>query len=345
MATSPLLIVFLAAGLSGQAPAKASSWTTYTSKDGEFQVDFPARPQEQSRAIPGAMSAQQQTYTARSGGCQFMVTRVRYPRPFPPNQITNWLSERRRDLLNGQVQLVRESDIAIDDIAGQHLEYRTPSPRANGFITVVTRHFVKGSSYYVVTAMSAPGRELPREADVFLDSFRLAKAGAAAKGAPASKAGTPAKASPGMAARPAPAAGGGARTSYPDANPEDALRTFMVATVARDEAALRAITLPDPEVVWLLGGPPASPETVEQMRSLVAEMKIRRLKSGDEVAMPHGGTATLGPLETTGDRAMLLPEGAPEPVRLRKVDGHWKVDARPAIAARKAEASQRSRPR
>ena len=42
-----------------------------------------------------------------------------------------------------------------------------------------------------------------------------------------------------------------------DATPEDALRTFMLAVMAQDEAALRAVTLPNPDLDWLLKGQPA----------------------------------------------------------------------------------------
>ena len=60
------------------------------------------------------------------------MQRYRYPRPFPVLQITDWLNEQKKRYLQGQVKLIRESDVTVDDVAGQHLENKTPSPRANG---------------------------------------------------------------------------------------------------------------------------------------------------------------------------------------------------------------------
>ena len=45
-----------------------------------------------------------------------------------------------------------------------------------------------------------------------------------------------------------------------DSTPEDALKTFLLALAAQDEATLRAVTLPHDEFDWLLKGPRASPD-------------------------------------------------------------------------------------
>jgi hypothetical protein len=340
------VILFLAIGVSYQEPAKPSGWTTVTSREGDFRIDFPSRPLEQAKVIPStAGSIEQKIYYVRAGGCLFTIQRFRYPRPFPILQVSDRLAEQKKGYLQGKVQLIREERVVLDDVTGEQFEYKAPSPRANGTVTSLTRHFIKGSSYYAMTVMSAPNQPLPPEADRFMNSFGFtksdaAKSGATTKAVATTEAGATAKGRPGAVAK-APA--GAARPQLPDATPEEALRTFMVAAVAQDEAALRAITLPDRELVWLLRGQPAPAEAVERIRTLTMEMKIERLKPGDQIKLPQGRVAVVAPEEVTEDRAVLLPEGAPIPVRVQRIEGHWKVDARPAIAARKAAAAARQK--
>jgi hypothetical protein len=342
VATSAILILFLAVGGSYQEPAKDSAWKTFTPREGDFQIDFPpGRMLEQARAITSAVGTiEQRTYYVRAGGCLYMVQRSRYPRPFPILQIAERLTEQKRGYLQGNVELLRENDVTVDDVTGQQFEYRSPSPRADGTVNSLTRHFIKGSSYYAMTVTSSPNQELPREADRFLDSFHFVTADRAKADTPKAAA-APKGRTGAMTKAPAVAA----RSRYPDATPEEALRTFMVAGARQDEAALRAVTLPDPELPRLLQGEPAPPKVVERIRAQAAAMKIRRLQPGDKFKLPPNQDAVIGPDDVGEDRAVVLPEGAPFPIRLRKIDGHWKVDARPIIAARMAAEAARQKGR
>jgi len=83
----------------------------------------------------------------------------------------------------------------------------------------------------------------------------------------------------------------------------------------------------------------------EAMRTLAMRLTIRRLEPGESVTLPKGQTLTVRPEEVSEDRAILLPEGDFLPVRLRRVEGHWKVDARPIISARKAAAAAQQKDR
>jgi hypothetical protein len=121
-----------------------------------------------------------------------------------------------------------------------------------------------------------------------------------------------------------------------DATPEDALRTFMLALMTQEEAALRMVTLPNADLAWLLKGQPAPPEVVKAASAQFAKLPIKRLKEGERVALPKGKQYVVAAHEVGEDRAVVLPQGAPVPTRLRKVDNHWKVAADPFIAARKA---------
>ncbi len=128
----------------------------------------------------------------------------------------------------------------------------------------------------------------------------------------------------------------GSQIKVADATPEDALRTFMLAVLAQDGEALRVVTLPNPDRDWLLKGQPAPPQVIKDATAQFARLPIRRFKEGETVALPKGKQYVVAATEVGEDRAVLLPQGAPVPTRLRKVDGHWKVAADPFIAARKA---------
>src|SRR5579883_1903632 len=68
--SSSAVIVILTVGVSSQAPAKAPAWTTVTSREGDFRIEFPSRPQEQAKVLPGADGdIEQKIYYARAGGC------------------------------------------------------------------------------------------------------------------------------------------------------------------------------------------------------------------------------------------------------------------------------------
>jgi hypothetical protein len=133
------------------------------------------------------------------------------------------------------------------------------------------------------------------------------------------------------------------KSAIANATPEQALRTFMIAMVAKDEATLRAVTLPNDDLPWLFRGqaPPAG--QLANVKNQFAKMPIRVLKPGDEITLPGNRKVTVQPQEVTADRAVLLPQGAPVPTRCRKVDGLWRVDAAPIIAGRKAAEAARQK--
>jgi len=125
------------------------------------------------------------------------------------------------------------------------------------------------------------------------------------------------------------------RVELADSAPEDALRTFLVALAAHDEATLRAVTLPHAEFDLLLKGPSAQPEQVVLLKARLEETPMKRLRVGDPVKMPDGESRVIKPTDVGEGRVVLWPAGAPLPSRLEEVGGHWKVFAAPFIAARK----------
>ncbi len=120
-----------------------------------------------------------------------------------------------------------------------------------------------------------------------------------------------------------------------DSTPEDALKTFLLALAAQDEAALRAVTLPHPEFDLLLRGPAEPPAQLALLKARLEEKPMRRLKTGDPVRMPDGESRVIKPADVREGRVVLWADGESLPSRLENVNGHWKVFAAPFIAARK----------
>jgi len=129
-----------------------------------------------------------------------------------------------------------------------------------------------------------------------------------------------------------------------DATPEDALRTFFLAWLARDEGSLRAVTLGHSEIAWLLKGPSAPPQSIRQMEDQLRQRPIQRLKPGDRVTLPDKRTFVVDRAAVDENHVVLRMSGDPTPYNILQFDGHWKVWAEPAIAARKAAEAARQEP-
>jgi hypothetical protein len=134
---------------------------------------------------------------------------------------------------------------------------------------------------------------------------------------------------------------------YHQDSPEAAYHSFHIAIVAGDAEALRRLALPlaDDEFAALLNGDHLSRDDSAGLhRALGGKRPLARLKPGDVVTLPGGVPFTIRPEQVGDDRAVLLAEGSAIPTDLRRVDGVWKVDARPIVAGRKAAAARGRRP-
>lgn len=125
--------------------------------------------------------------------------------------------------------------------------------------------------------------------------------------------------------------------------PEGTLRTFLIALLERDARTLRAVTLPlnASDFTSLLRSEALPAATRKEMRRAFTFIRIHPLKAGETVVLPGNRKYTVPAGAITADRLLLLPQGAPTPTELRRVQGTWRVDAAPFVAGRKA--SERAR--
>jgi hypothetical protein len=291
------------------------------------------------------------TYSCPFQGSHYQVQRTRAPQAVAPSRVIAALGRLKKGYLGKDGRPVKETQTVVDGVPGDDFTYTVLSRQGDGDVTKRIRHYIHDHFYYVLTVTSPPGRPLPEDTTRFLSSLTfeaLVKAHYARVGVGARPAAEPqqgaapaATRSGGSAARTATQSNGAtprsaSRVELADATPEGALKTFLLALAAGDRETLRAVTLPDDELDWLLRGRPVSPELLARIRAQLEQRSMRRLKAGDPVRMPGGQARVIQPDDVREGRVVLWPDGAPLPSRLENVNGHWKVFARPFIAARKA---------
>ncbi|MFO0891448.1 MAG: hypothetical protein U0790_20180 [Isosphaeraceae bacterium] len=311
----------LTLGLLSQAANESDSWSQVDSEDGRYSVVFPADPSSKVQDLDTAAGkVHQEIHFCRLDGALFTVQRLRLESAVPAPQSRGWLTAQRKGYVARDAKVLDEKALDREGAIGEEFDYQGKPPRGEGTVRSRTRHFLSGQDYFSLTVMSAINQPLPAETARFLDSLKLNRSEGQASGTP----------------KPASGAAGRAPVRIANATPEEALRTFMLAMMTHDEASLREVTLPAEGFEWLLAGQAAPAEAVAGMKAQLAKQPVRRLKPGDRFSLPRGRSAVVGKDEVGPDRAVLIPEGAPLPTRLEKVQGRWKVDARPFIAGRKA---------
>jgi hypothetical protein len=327
MLHTSFVAVLLSLELVSQTPGKASSWIVVQSKEGGFSFSMPAKPQEQTTEVKSPVGPlKMKLYTCPIQDNSLLVQHLYLPRPVPPNMVASQLEAEKKTLPSNFPKLVAEKRISVGDVPGLELVLDGPTGVDKRNRTIKIHMFIKGSTLCMFSAVSGPDKPLPPEAGRFLESVRIGGEPAAAPG-PAMAAKAPA---PPVKRKPI------AKIDLVDKTPEDAYRTFMLAMLAADEKTLRAITLSSTELDVLLTGEEPPFKTIKEMKQMVQKLPLERLKVGDLVKLPRNKSQVIRASEVGPDRAVLIGEDEPLPTRLRRVNGHWKVDASPLIAGRKA---------
>ena len=284
---------------------------------------------------------------------------IRSPQAVPPARIIADLDRLEQSFLDDKARLDKDTPIVVDGVIGAEFTYTVRPPQGTGVVTARTRHFINGPFYYALTVVSPPGHPLPDAAARFLSSltFEAAIEAHSARMAeerkPTARPASPAKAAARPEARASrlpnrlepKAAGPRTRVKPADSTPEDAFKTFIMAIAAQDAETLRAVTLPDDELAWLLRRGPTTGVALEQMKSRLDRRTIKRLKPGDTASMADGTSRILQADDIRADCVVIWLEGASYATTLLDVGGHWKVVIRPFIAAHKAAEAKRTRPR
>lgn len=296
-------------------PANAAEdpWETITSESPPFSVAMPVRPKTLKQTVQTVKGpVEQSVLYAKVDGVLFTSQVLKLPEAALEGGPDAVLDRECRDFVrsNGG-KVVYQKTLKFGAYPAWDAVLKGPAPgRAKGTVTSRHRSILVGSNLFTLTAMSKLNEELTKDAERFITSFKLAKT------------------QPEPTVEPKPAGG----------TPEDALRAFLLAMATHDEQTLRAVTLPVADFEWLLKGQAVPPDKLNELRADFERnpIQIRRLKAGDKFTLPGNREITIPRGDVSADRAVLVPAGAPVPTRMRKVDGHWRVDARPIIDARKA---------
>jgi hypothetical protein len=329
MLHTSFVAVLLSLELVSQSPGKASSWVVVQSQDGDFSFSMPGKPHEQTNDISspnGPVKMKVYIYTVQDAALIVHLTPL--PAPVPPNMVPARLDAAKKSASPNLPKLVAEKRISAGNVPGIELIHSGPTGQDKRNRTVKVHMFIKGSNAYSMIVAAVPDRPLPPEADLFFDSVRFGGEPAVISGP--KMAAKPAAAAPPVKRKPI------AKIDLVDKTPEDAYRTFMMAVFAADEKTLRAVTLPATDFDVLLAGEEPPIRSIKEMKQMVLKIPLERLKVGDLVKLPRNKSMVIRANEVGPDRAVLLGENEPIPWRLRRVDGHWKVDPAPLIAGRKA---------
>jgi hypothetical protein len=353
MLHTPVVAVVLTLELLAQAPGNGSSWVVVRSKEGAFSVSMPAQPQEQSMDIPGPLgTVKAKMYICASRDGAFLVQQIALPNSVPTERVAAELQAAKKVAAQKLPKAVSEKPIKVGDVVGLELVHSGPAGPRQLNQTIKIHMFIKGSSSCSLMVISPADKPLPADADKFLDSIRfgdqpatgaaMAKAAAGPKAEAGSATGAPA---PKALAKPAGPVKRKAlaKIEVADKTPEEALRTFLMAMTVADETALRAVTLPHREIDRLLRGEEPPFRGLEALKQEMHRMPIERLRAGAQVRLPGNEVFVVRTQDVGLDRAVLQPQSSPTPLNVRRVNGHWKVDASPIIEGRKAADTERQR--
>lgn len=128
---------------------------------------------------------------------------------------------------------------------------------------------------------------------------------------------------------------------------DEVVRSFFIAMLMNDEAGVRKEILPSPDAQVLWQGSPPPAEALSQIKKQLEAMTCRECKVGETIDLPGNKTLTVTDYWVNENSKLLFPiiggEPMPTPLPVLKVDGQWKVEAGPLIAARLAEEHARQK--
>ncbi len=129
---------------------------------------------------------------------------------------------------------------------------------------------------------------------------------------------------------------------YNQDTPESVLKNYFIAIMYNDVEKLKEVIVPHPNYEILLIKHTQPIDTMQEravFHKHLSEMTTRTLNLGDSLKLPNGKILDIGSSHVNGNSQMLLPSTpatgvSPLPIRIINLNGQWKVDAAPFIAAR-----------
>ena len=306
MTLSSLAGSLLILGLLAQTPEQPDRWSTIRSAEGDFSAMLPSQAGSNTQEISTpAGKVEQEIHFCRLNGSFFTVQRIRLGSVIPSGQAAAWLAAQKKSYFQNGAKLASECRLQRDGVFGEEFGYLVLAPRGTGTVTTRTQHYLRGRDDYALTVMSAPDWPLPAEAERFFASFHLAEQRRPDARAHRGRVPTPRPRDRGPRENRRPHARGCPRTLCSHGRPRR-------ANTPGDHPAGGGIE-------WLMAGHAASASLIEELEEKLAQQTFRRLKAGDKLTLPQGQAVVVKAEDVGPDRALLLPEGASLPTRLRKV--------------------------
>jgi regulation of enolase protein 1 (concanavalin A-like superfamily) len=179
-------LLLLAAALHQPASAPPP-WETVTSKEGQFTVEMPTKPnmtRSRTRTGPGG-TVRILMIGCKANGGAYLALKAEFPTPIVKGAEDEQLDAQRNDLAeewNGKV--ISEKKVRAEGKVGRDFTIRGQPPEERGVLTIRVREYLAGRAIYAVAVLSAPNRELPEDAGRFLGSLAIGETPVRAAGTP-----------------------------------------------------------------------------------------------------------------------------------------------------------------
>ncbi|MEN1682138.1 MAG: hypothetical protein AAGJ46_21380 [Planctomycetota bacterium] len=134
--------------------------------------------------------------------------------------------------------------------------------------------------------------------------------------------------------------GGNSPTDDDWRSAEAVAKRFLTGALSKDKAGIEETSLawPGLEILWSGPRPPA--EVRAEMAAQLGSMTFRRLAAGERIQLPNGRAETVSANRVNRQNVQVVASVGgvpmPTPLSLINVNGEWRADARPMIAAQRA---------
>ena len=170
MAISALLLS-LAAILGTDAPP----WETVISKEGNFLIDMPIKPdfhETKSRSGPGGKVGVI-VIGCGTESAGYLIKKIEYPTPIAAGAAQSILDEVRDEIARDYVgKVLTQKQVRLEGRVGRDFLIRGQKP-GQPVETIRVRMYLEGRAIYAMLVVAAPNRDLPDDVGRFFGSFEF----------------------------------------------------------------------------------------------------------------------------------------------------------------------------